>query len=142
MNLLTKILTPFLEVKKWLFGKPVEAAPTWQRDPFYDDSALADRLGLVRVDMSGARNVANDPAYMTSVYRSAQNASPAAKKTQRLAEIAKERSYLFAHKSEILKSKKPFYRRLRDLTNEEIQIETGRMVYDPASGAWVVKGEK
>lgn len=26
--------------------------------------------------------------------------------------------------------------------NDRLMIETGRMVYDPAFGAWVVKGEK
>jgi len=51
---------------------------------------------------------------------------PAAIKNRRLAEIAKERAWLYENKADLIAKKKGFYVRLRALKNAEMAVEQGK----------------
>lgn len=74
----------------------------------------------------GARNVANDPEYKARAAQGALNMAPAAVKNRRLAEIARERAWVYANKDELLSKRKGFYVRLRALKNAEMAVEQGK----------------
>jgi hypothetical protein len=52
--------------------------------------------------------------------------SPAALKAKRLAQIARERAWVYANKDELLAKRKGFYVRLRALKNAEMAVEQGK----------------
>lgn len=59
MKLITKILTPFLEVKKWLFGKKEETEQTffagWMLDPFFtEENRKTEKLASLARYIEGA----------------------------------------------------------------------------------------
>ena len=109
MTLLTKILTPFREVKKWLFGKPEEVAPkdwTWVSDEFYASSRRKwHKIDSLRHWIEVTETLADR------------------RQSQRKAHL-------------------PIRAQIKRVEQEIRDIENGRMVYDPAFGAWVVKVEK
>ena len=109
MSLITKILSPFLEVKKWLFGKKDHGDPSqwvWQNDAFYtEEQRRNERLASLARYIEGASSV-----------------------------VDKRKKDKKRH-SDVLEA-------IKLAQTERLMIETGRMVYDPAFGAWVVKGEK
>lgn len=135
MTLITKILTPFLEVKKWLFGKPVEVAPTWQNDPFYEaKKSLA--AAILKPSWFGK---------MEAERERLNGLTDAQRKNEKLVALARYIVVAIALKKKKQAQKKRhshIVKGIETAQRERLEIETGKRVYDPAFGAWVVKGEK
>jgi len=88
----------------------------WQAHPFY-------------TSVEGARNVANDPAYLASVTGQQLNMAPGAVKARRLAQIARQRDALKDQLAKAIKAKKArsqIYAALRALSIEELRTEAGK----------------
>lgn len=65
------------------------------------------------------------------------------RKTEKLASLARYIEALSALEQKAVRQKKNANRyrnAMKAAMNDRLMIETGRMVYDPAFGAWVVKG--
>lgn len=94
------------------FSRPIKTVPAdagWEGDSFFGYTAVVN--GVER------------------------NLTTAEAKSRRLTEIAQERAAIRANEKAIKASKKSFYQRLRNLSTEELKIETGRLTY--IDGKWV-----
>jgi len=138
MSLLTKILTPFLEVKKWLFGKRDHGDPSqwaWQNDPFY-----AAKKPLV-----DAYTAPSFVGRMEAERERFNGLTDAQRKNEKLASLARWLEVAGEKYTKLRQQKKRsshVLKAIADAQRERMEIELGRRVYDPAFGAWVVKGEK
>lgn len=74
----------------------------------------------------------DDPVEMAAFHESMRNWNNAPfyteekRRNERLAEIARERAWVYANKDELLSKRKGFYVRLRALKNAEMAVEQGK----------------